>query len=375
LPGKIGQLHYNAMKILTVVGARPQFIKAAVVSHAIERQSSMQEVLVHTGQHFDANMSAVFFSELGIPEPAHTLAIHSLPHGAMTGRMIEQLESVLQSEQPDWVLVYGDTNSTLAGALAAVKMHIPVAHVEAGLRSFNRQMPEEINRVATDHIANRLYTPTRTASEHLKNEGILEKQIVQTGDVMYDCALRFGQIAEERSTILEVLKLQNDPYILCTAHRAETTASPELVETLFSAIALICATTRVAMPIHPRMRTTAAAQGIDLDAINGLQLIGPVGYLDMVRLEQRASLILTDSGGIQKEAYFHGIPCVTMRPQTEWIELVEAGWNVLSPLESGANAVAASVASQLGTHGDDIDEYGDGDAASRIVSDLLSSRS
>jgi len=233
-------------------------------------------------------------------------------------------------------------------------------------------MPEEINRVATDHIANRLYTPTQLASNNLRNEGVPKDQILLTGDVMYDCALRFGEIAKTQSTVLARLGIENSPYILCTAHRAETTASEALTRTLFDAIARVAKDTPVIMPIHPRMRAKAAELGIKLDAINQLTLIEPVGYLDMVRLEQCAALILTDSGGIQKEAYFHRVPCVTLRPQTEWVELIDAGWNVLCPLDRGADAVVTAVANQVGHQGTEVDAYGDGQAGQRIVKDLLS---
>ncbi|MGH1359545.1 MAG: non-hydrolyzing UDP-N-acetylglucosamine 2-epimerase [Burkholderiaceae bacterium] len=365
------------MKTLTVLGARPQFVKASVVSAAFARQAGHQEVLVHTGQHFDANMSAVFFDELGIPRPDHTLDIHSLPHGAMTGRMLEALEQLIEREAPDWVLVYGDTNSTLAGALAAAKLHVPVAHVEAGLRSFNRRMPEEVNRVMTDHLSDRLFVPTQAAITNLTAEGITGDKVINTGDVMFDCARRYGQLASERSQILSSLALEPGGFILCTAHRAENTDSPELLRTLFDTLNALSAQLPVVLPLHPRTRALALAAGIALppDATAPLIITEPVGYLDMVRLEQAAALILTDSGGVQKEAFFHQVPCLTLRPETEWVELVDSGWNRLSPLSNGSEAVVSAALAQLGRTGQPVQPYGDGNAADLIVHSLGDCRS
>ena len=368
------------MKTLTVLGARPQFVKAAVVSAAFAEQAGATghtEVLVHTGQHFDANMSGVFFDELGIPRPTHTLDIHSLPHGAMTGRMLEALEALIQTEAPDQVLVYGDTNSTLAGALAAAKLHVPVAHVEAGLRSFNRRMPEEINRVMTDHISDWLFTPTASAGTNLAAEGIDPARIIEVGDVMFDCALRFGELARERSTMLDTLGLADQGFVLCTAHRAENTDDPALLQTLFDTLNSLSAELPVVLPLHPRTRGLATAAGIALPApdaqagrASGLIITEPLGYLDMVRLEQAAALIMTDSGGVQKEAFFHAVPCLTLRTETEWVELVDSGWNRLSPLRDGSAACLAAALAQLGSKGQPVQPYGQGDAARRIVATL-----
>lgn len=357
------------MKTLTVLGARPQFVKAAVVSAAFADRPDLTEVIVHTGQHFDANMSAVFFDELGIPRPDHTLDIHSLPHGAMTGRMLEALEVLMQQEAPDNVLVYGDTNSTLAGALAAVKLHIPVAHVEAGLRSFNRAMPEEINRVMTDHVSAQLFAPTHTAVSNLAAEGIAGDSVFNTGDVMFDCALRFGELAKTRSQVLQTLSLDNKRFALCTAHRAENTDTPASLQCLFDALKTLSSQLPVVLPLHPRTRSLAARAGIETDH-PGLIITEPLGYLDMVRLEQAAALIMTDSGGVQKEAFFHQVPCLTLRPETEWVELVESGWNRLCPLTLGAPAIVAAALEQIDTTGQIVNPYGRGDAAKQIVAAL-----
>lgn len=359
------------MKISTIVGARPQFIKAAVVSAALAGRPGITEELIHTGQHFDANMSDVFFSQLGIPAPAHTLNIHSLSHGAMTGRMLEAIETLLLANRPDWVLVYGDTNSTIAGALAAAKLQIRVAHVEAGLRSFNRAMPEEINRISTDHLSDLLFAPTDAAVNNLVNEGIEKQKIIRTGDVMYDCALRFGEQAREQSAMLEQLELESRQYVLCTVHRAENTDEPALLKNLVQALAEIARTIRVVVPLHPRTVGTLQSLGLSLDTVPGVTVTEPLGYLDMVRLEQDAAIILTDSGGVQKEAYFHGVPCVTVRPQTEWTELVSTGWNRLCPLQDGAQQLVTTVLQTLGTTGDQTDLYGDGKAATQIVDSLV----
>src|SRR6185369_1335901 len=293
------------MKILTIVGARPQFVKAAVVSKALAAGAGVCEVLVHTGQHFDVSMSDVFFRELGIPAPVHHLGIGGLAHGAMTGRMLEALEQVMQQEKPDRVLVYGDTNSTLAGALAAAKLKIPVAHVEAGLRSFNRAMPEEVNRVVTDHLSALLFAPTAQAMENLRREGIAAASIVRTGDVMYDAALAFGEIAEKHSRVLETHGLAPKSYFLATVHRAENTDDPVRLRAMFQGLADVSARHPVVLPLHPRTRKLLA--GLQLQVPDSLRMIDPVGFLDMLVLERNALAIATDSGGVQKEAYFHRV--------------------------------------------------------------------
>ncbi len=353
-------------KILTIVGARPQFIKAAVVSSQFSRSSQFEEIMVHTGQHYDANMSDVFFEELGIPQPKHHLGIGSGGHGMQTGRMLEALEGVMLVEQPDWVLVYGDTNSTLAGALAAVKLHIPVAHVEAGLRSFNRQMPEEINRVLTDHASSLLFAPTQTALEQLKKEGIPDARVLWTGDVMYDAALHFGK---NPTDILQTLQLEPKSYVLATIHRAENTDNLERLRTIFAAFAELAQSHPILLPLHPRTRHTLEREGI---VPPGVHFLEPVGYLDMVTLTKGAALVATDSGGLQKEAFFHRVPCVTLRDETEWVELLELGWNRLAPPHSvgGLTRAFELALGSHGSHGLEGNPYGAGDAAQRILNAL-----
>lgn len=314
------------MKVCTIVGARPQFIKAAVVARAFrEQRPEVNEILVHTGQHYDANMSAVFFDELDIPHPNYNLGIGGGTHGQNTGRMIEAIEGVLIQEQPDWVLVYGDTDSTLAGALAAVKLHIPVAHVEAGLRSFNRRMPEEINRILTDHASDLLFTPTQNAVDNLKKEGVNDEKIEMVGDVMYDAALFYAAKAEIQSHILQTLALRAKKYILTTLHRQENIEDPDRLIAIIQG--LLTSSLPVIWPLHPRTRKRLAE--LDFALTSPIHPIEPVGYLDMVMLEKNANLIATDSGGVQKEAYFYSVPCLTLREETEWIELIKVGANHL----------------------------------------------
>jgi len=339
------------MKIVTIIGARPQFIKAAPVSRAIAEHNRLTEVIVHTGQHFDADMSDVFFRELNIPKPDYNLGINSASHGAMTGRMLEKIEEILIREKPDYVLVYGDTNSTLAGALAAVKLHIPIAHVEAGLRSFNREMPEEHNRVLTDHCADILFCPTETAVNNLRNEGfadivndgkmleeeLFEKElsalsfelsplVVNVGDTMYDAVLQFSEIARRQSTILEDLGIKSKEYLLATVHRPYNADVPENLQNILSAFIEI--NEPIIFPVHPRTKQCLINSKLSIQN-SKLRCIPPVGYLEMLMLEQNAKAILTDSGGMQKEAYWFGVPCITLRDETEWVETVEAGWNVV----------------------------------------------
>jgi len=349
------------MNIITIIGARPQFIKAAVVSRALAARG-VAEKLVHTGQHFDANMSDVFFEELEIPHPAYHLGIGGGTHGQNTGRMVEAIEKVLLDQRPDWVLVYGDTDSTLAGAVAAAKLHIPVAHVEAGLRSFNRSMPEEINRVLTDHAASLLFAPTDAAVGHLANEGISGTSVCQVGDVMYDAALFYGTKAETTSAILSSLGLTSKSYVLATIHRAESTDNPSRLRSILDGFAQFAGD--IVLPIHPRTRARLSAAGLTLSG--NVRAIEPVGYLDMVMLEKNACLIATDSGGVQKEAFFHGVPCVTLRAETEWTELVEAGWNRLAAPSDPGNITRVMLVAR-GTVGAPIAPYGDGDAAGKIA--------
>lgn len=360
--------------VLTVVGARPQFIKAAMVSRAIASGHSpgeLIETIIHTGQHYDANMSDLFFAEMAIPAPAVTLEFGGLSHGAMTGRLLEALEKEIVDGKPDVVLVYGDTNSTLAGALAAAKCHVPVAHVEAGLRSFNRAMPEEINRVLTDHVSSFLFCPTGTAVQNLEREGIAQG-VHHVGDVMFDAALVFGELADKRSSVLADLGLRSGCYRLATVHRAENTDAPHRLRSIFAALSeLATDSCPMILPLHPRTaRSVERIGGREKVAANkSLRLIDPVGFLDMVQLEKNAQLILTDSGGVQKEAYFHGVPCVTLRDETEWVETVKAGWNQIAGAET-ATILEAVESAGSGAH---ITEYGEGNASEHIVEHLLTS--
>jgi len=360
------------MKIVTVVGARPQFVKAAVVSRVLRADSGVREVLVHTGQHYDHNVSGVFFSEMDIPEPDYHLGVGSGSHGKQTGKMLEAIESALVSEKPDMVLVYGDTNSTLAGALAAAKLNIPVAHVEAGLRSFNRRMPEEINRVMTDHLASILFAPTETATRNLRQEGVAEKLVVRTGDVMYDSALHYAAKAEAESRILQSAGTGSRGYILATVHRAENTDDIARLKAILSALSLVSAETPVVIPMHPRTQSVISKNRELAPALEYLQVLDPVGYLDMITLERHARLIVTDSGGVQKEASFHNVRCVTLRDETEWEELIELGRNVLVPPAWGADKIAAAIREALSLLPlENSNVYGDGKAANAIVQSLL----
>lgn len=315
-------------KIVTIVGARPQFIKAAAVSREILKHAGkIEEVMVHTGQHYDPNMSQVFFDELEIPAPRYNLEVSGGGHGAMTGRMLEGIERILVDEKPNWVLVYGDTNSTLAGALTAAKLHIPVSHVEAGLRSFNMRMPEEINRILADRVSTLLLCPTKIAVENLAVEGIVQG-VHNVGDVMYDVALYYRERAKEQSKILQAHGLSEKSFALATCHRAENTDDAARLEGIVSALAEIAREMPVVLPLHPRTRKLLQQFGLE-HHLAALTVVDPLPFLDMVALEQAAQVILTDSGGVQKEAFFYKVPCITMRDETEWVETIESGWNRL----------------------------------------------
>ncbi|WP_068964041.1 UDP-N-acetylglucosamine 2-epimerase (non-hydrolyzing) [Desulfosporosinus sp. BG] len=347
------------MKIVTVLGARPQFIKAAPLSEALSKKH--EEKIVHTGQHYDYQMSDVFFEELGIPKPDYFLGVGSKQHGAQTGEMLTGVEEVLLKEKPDWVLVYGDTNSTLAGALAAAKLHIPIAHVEAGLRSYNRQMPEEVNRVLTDHLSTLLFCPTDQAVKNLRQEG-LTAGVVRTGDVMADALYYHARRAEDRN-IAENLRYKRKSYLLATVHRAENTDNPSRLEGIIKAFAQIDG--QIVLPLHPR--TKKLLLSCQMSIPENVEVIEPVGYLEMILLEKEAELILTDSGGVQKEAYLWQVPCVTLRDETEWVETVHTGWNTLA----GANTeeIVAAVAryrkNSLPPYLENL--YGNGRASEEIV--------
>jgi len=361
------------MKILTVIGARPQFIKAAVVSHQFKKSENIKEILVHTGQHYDSNMSDLFFQELEIPQPNYNLEIGSGNHGFQTGQMLAKIEELLLIEKPDWVLVYGDTNSTLAGALTAVKLHIPVAHVEAGLRSFNKKMPEEINRILTDHSSDLLFVPTVTGVNNLKNEGIIGDKVQLVGDVMYDGALLYGEKAQAKSDILNQLNLTTKNYILTTIHRAENTDSEARIKAIFNGLIKISQSIPVILPLHPRTAKMLKTYDLFAEVNRNLRLIEPVGYLDMVMLEKNAKLIVTDSGGVQKEAFFYQVPCVTLRDETEWIELVQLGWNrLVSPFdEKVVSEEIIKTFSIQNNLSNSFEIYGGGTASVKIVESLL----
>ena len=314
------------LKIVTIIGARPQFIKAATVSRQLK--SHADEILVHTGQHYDKNLSAVFFHELDIPNPSYNLGVGSGTHGVQTGEMLAKIEAVLIEEAPDWVIVYGDTNSTLAGALAAAKLNIKVAHVEAGLRSFNRQMPEEINRILTDHISDMLFCPSDVAVKNLADEGITQNVHI-VGDVMGDSLAYAAEKAKLHSNIVRELGVKAGNYYLVTVHRAENTDNQHRLRNILKAFSDL--DEKVIFPIHPRTKQALETYHIDVNQLSSnIEFIAPVGYLDMVQLEQSAKMILTDSGGIQKEAYWLRVPSVTLRDETEWVETTQSGWNVLA---------------------------------------------
>jgi len=354
------------MKIVTILGARPQFIKAAMISKVISTHSNINETTIHTGQHFDTNMSQIFFDEMGIPAPNYNLGINRLNHGAMTGRMLEELEKIYIDEKPDQVIVYGDTNSTLAGALAATKIQIPVAHVEAGLRSFNKEMPEEINRILTDHIAYFLFTPSKVAKKNLLYEGIMQSKIFNVGDVMYDASLTFGKVADEKSTILDDLNLNKDNYIICTIHRQENLRDIKTLITIVSVLNRISKDYELILPVHPNTRKA-------LDNLNeeiSFTLIDPIGYLDMLKILKNCKLVMTDSGGLQKEAYFNNKICLTLRKETEWVELVKSGYNFLVLRESDNiyNIFEENICRTIDFN---TGLYGDGTTACKIMNILL----
>ena len=355
------------MKILTIIGARPQFIKAAVVSRVFAEYQYVVEIIVHTGQHFDSNMSDVFFEEMCIPKPHYNLNINGLGHGAMTGQMLEKIEKVLLEEKPDWVLVYGDTNSTLAGALAAKKLHIKVAHVEAGLRSFNMTMPEEINRILTDRISDVLFCPTDKAIENLKLERYdnIDCHVVKNGDVMQDAALFYLNRARMPQDIIP------SKFVLCTVHRAENTDDEVRLKNIFYALETISEQCPVVLPLHPRTKGKLLAINYDF-AKSKICFIDPVGYLEMVWLLKNCELVMTDSGGLQKEAYFFEKYCVTMRDETEWVELVEKGFNVLAGSEPTRIISSVNVMISKNKEGFENRLYGNGDAGEKILDTLLS---
>lgn len=349
------------MKIVSVIGARPQFIKAAAVSRVVRSVSGIREVILHTGQHYDRNMSDIFFSELDIPEPAFNLEVGSGSHAFQTGEMIKGIEEVLLKEKPSWTLVYGDTNSTLAGALASVKLHIPVAHVEAGLRSFNRMMPEEINRIVADRVSDLLFAPTLTAASNLEEEGLSERTVL-SGDVMYDSLLHYeGKIrmSPDRYATMGL----PERYLLATVHRAENTDVPGNLETLFHALSMTGLP--VVLPLHPRTRKMIAG---NITVAPNITIIEPVGYLEMLKLVMDSFKVITDSGGLQKEAYFLKKQCITIRPETEWVETLHDNWNILAG--TNTDKILEAVHSPLPPEGQK-KEFGSGKAAEIVVGKLM----
>ncbi|MBI5169450.1 MAG: UDP-N-acetylglucosamine 2-epimerase (non-hydrolyzing) [Candidatus Eisenbacteria bacterium] len=355
------------MKIVTVVGARPQFVKAAVLSRAFAaRGGAIREVIVHTGQHHDPNMSDVFFEEMRLPKPDHHLGVAGGSHGEMTGRMLEKLERVLLEERPDWVLVYGDTNSTLAGALAAAKLQIRVAHVESGLRSYNRAMPEEVNRVMADHVSSLLFVPTPRAVENLREEGIAGDHVVPVGDVMFDAARHYAALATPSPAVRDWMAASGGGHLVATVHRAENTDDPARLAAILGALGDISATRPVVLPLHPRTRKAAGAWSPPAT----LHVVEPLGYLDTLCLLRASAGVLTDSGGLQKEAFFFGKPCLVLRSETEWVELVDGGHARLVGADRAR--IVSEAAAFLGR---DLGEapalYGDGRAGERIVEALL----
>lgn len=353
------------MKILTILGARPQFIKAGTVSREIANYNEIKEVIVHTGQHYDANMSDVFFEEMKIPKPDYFLRIGGKSHGAMTGQMIEKIEEVALKEQPDFLMVYGDTNSTLAGAIVAGKLHIKLAHIEAGLRSFNMKMPEEINRILTDRVSQVLFCPTDTAVENLTKEGYdnFDCTIVKSGDVMQDGAIFYKQFARKPQIKIE------DNFILCTIHRAENTDDYSRLKNIFEAIEQIAMQEQVILPLHPRTKKILEHRQYKFS--KNIKLIAPIGYLEMVWLISNSKLIMTDSGGLQKEAFFFQKPCITLRDETEWIELIEHKFNILVGADKNQILEAYKNYQNYFSTNFGMNLYGSGKASEKIVKELL----
>ncbi|MGJ0308716.1 non-hydrolyzing UDP-N-acetylglucosamine 2-epimerase [Aliarcobacter cryaerophilus] len=352
------------LKIVTILGARPQFIKAGSVSREISKYKEIEEIIVHTGQHYDSNMSDIFFDEMKIPKPNYFLGIGGKSHGAMTGQMIEKIEEVVIKEKPDWIVVYGDTNSTLAGAIVASKLHIKLAHIEAGLRSFNMNMPEEINRILTDRVSNILFCPTNTAVENLIKEGFenFNCKILRSGDVMQDGAIFYKDLAVKPNIEIK------DNFILCTIHRAENTDDEYRLKNIFEALEEIGKNKQVIIPIHPRTKKKLENLGLN---VRNLTIIEPVGYLEMVWLIDNCDFVMTDSGGLQKEAYFFEKQCITLRDETEWIELVECGANILVGANKDRILEVYNNNLEFDKDNSRLDLYGDGKASSKIILELI----
>jgi len=367
----------EGMKLITIVGARPQFIKAAAVMRATQefnkKEKRIREILVHTGQHYDYLMDKVFFEELDLPKPDYHLGVGSGSHARQTGMMLERIEAVLQKEKPHVVMVYGDTNSTLAGALATAKLNIPVAHVEAGLRSYNRNMPEEMNRLLTDHLSSLLFCPTDQSIRNLLKEGIKDREgavVKKVGDVMYDSILYYSRLAEKRSTILQEIGIFAHNYYLATLHRAENTDNPKRLRSILKALNEIGRNTPIVLPLHPRTKKMIETYHL-FPKFKNIKLIEPVSYLNMLKLEKNATAILTDSGGVQKEAYWLKVPCFTLREETEWVETIKSGWNVL--VGTGVERIVKEVnhTERRRRYPKGKGVFGDGEASQKIVQILI----
>lgn len=354
-------------KIVTILGARPQFVKAAVLSRIILKYQAVKEVIVHTGQHYDSNMSDIFFEEMNIPKPAYNLAINGLSHGAMTGQMLQKIEEVLLKEKPDVVVVYGDTNSTLAGALAAKKLHIKVVHIEAGLRSYNMKMPEEINRILTDRISDLLVCPTDTAIENLKQEGFtnMPSKVVKSGDIMKDAVAFYSQTSAQKSSIITDLNLQNNEFVLATIHRQENTDNIESLKAIFEALEHIHSGKKVILPLHPRTKSILKKQQL----VYNIEMINPVGYFDMLELLKHCNLVITDSGGLQKEAFFNKKHCIVAREETEWVELVTNGFAKIVGSNSN-QIISAFKGYQNSTANFDMNLFGD-NVGEKIYNEII----
>lgn len=353
------------IKIVTVLGARPQFIKAAALSRVFRTNPFFDESIIHTGQHYDANMSDIFFQEMSIPRPDFFLQVNSQRHGEMTAKMLEGVEKILMEQKPDVVIVYGDTNSTLAGALAASKLHIPIAHVEAGLRSFNRKMPEEVNRVITDHLSQWLFCPTDAGAANLRREGIAETKIHKVGDIMFDTMRYYQSTLNEKDSIVDKLNLGSNEFVLVTIHRAENTNDKGKLDKIMEQLSSIAKETTVVFPLHPRTKKLLENNSL----VESLKIIEPVGYLDMLMLQKHCRLIITDSGGVQKEAFFNHKFCITVREETEWVELVENGYNFLAnPIEKSTELAKKLWTEPFADKG--FNPYGDGHTAEKIASVL-----
>jgi UDP-GlcNAc3NAcA epimerase len=358
------------LNIFTVLGARPQFIKASAVSREIRDSNFIIEKLIHTGQHFDPLMSDVFFRELDLQVPEFSLGVSGGGHGEMTGKMLIDLERLFIKERPDLVMVYGDTNSTLAGSLAASKLNIPIVHVESGLRSFNMIMPEEKNRILTDHLSDLLFAPNQMAVKNLSLEGINGNKVINVGDVMLDVANFIKKKMSNSFSTLTEYGLRPNSYILCTIHRAENVDSPSILRNLVASLENLSKSMKVILPLHPRTRLRMSQFGLEF---KGVKTIPPSGYLEMASLIMNSSLVATDSGGVQKEAFFHRIPCVTLRSETEWVELVEHGWNIIvNPKTTSADDIADCIISRINFLGQEVSLYGDGFSGRKIVKELLS---